>query len=188
MLRAYDKATGKEVGAVYMPAPQSGSPMTYMVNGRQYIVVAVSGGNYSGEYIAFRVPSVQQTQPTAAATPAAQPTVMDGVYTEVQAKSGQALYSQNCATCHGLMLQGSEEGPPLSGDQFVASWKGSTAVDLFDRIRQTMPADDPGKLSRQEDADVVAHILSVWKAPAGKGELPADAAELKKIKLDMPSK
>ena len=57
MLRAYDKVTGKEVGAVFMPAAQSGSPMTYSVNGRQYIVVAVSGGNYSGEYIAYRLPS-----------------------------------------------------------------------------------------------------------------------------------
>jgi quinoprotein glucose dehydrogenase len=56
MLRAYDKQTGKEVGAVWMPAQQSGSPMTYMVDGKQYIVVAVSGGNYSGEYIAFALP------------------------------------------------------------------------------------------------------------------------------------
>jgi quinoprotein glucose dehydrogenase len=56
MLRAYDKATGKEVGAVYIPAPQSGSPMTYMMNGKQYIVLAISGGNYSGELIAFKVP------------------------------------------------------------------------------------------------------------------------------------
>ena len=56
MLRAYDKATGKEVGAVYMPAPQTGSPMTYLVNGRQYIVVAVSGAGYSGELLAFRLP------------------------------------------------------------------------------------------------------------------------------------
>jgi quinoprotein glucose dehydrogenase len=56
MLRAYDKATGREVGAVYLPAPQSGSPMTYMLNGQQYIVVAVSGGNYSGELVAFRLP------------------------------------------------------------------------------------------------------------------------------------
>ena len=56
MLRAYDKATGKEVGAVWMPAPQSGSPMTYLLKGRQYIVVAVSGGPYSGEYIAFALP------------------------------------------------------------------------------------------------------------------------------------
>jgi quinoprotein glucose dehydrogenase len=56
MLRAYDKATGKEVGAVFMPAPQSGTPMTYSAGGKQYIVVAVSGGAYSGEYLAFRLP------------------------------------------------------------------------------------------------------------------------------------
>jgi quinoprotein glucose dehydrogenase len=59
MLRAYDKKTGKEVGAVYMPAPQTGSPMTYMLNGKQYIVVAVSGGAYSGEYIAYTLPSAE---------------------------------------------------------------------------------------------------------------------------------
>ena len=56
MLRAYDKTDGKEVGAVYMPAPESGSPMTYMLNGKQYIVIAISGGNYSGELLAFRLP------------------------------------------------------------------------------------------------------------------------------------
>src|SRR4029077_7003549 len=49
--RAYDKKDGKEVGAVYMPAPESGSPMTYMHDGRQYIVIAISGGNYSGELL-----------------------------------------------------------------------------------------------------------------------------------------
>jgi quinoprotein glucose dehydrogenase len=59
MLRAYDKASGKEVGAVYMPAPQSGSPMTYMVNGKQYIIVATSGGTSSGEYIAYTLPGKQ---------------------------------------------------------------------------------------------------------------------------------
>jgi len=57
MLRAYDKTSGREVGAVVMPAQQSGSPMTYLVNGRQYLVVAVSGGAYSGEYIAYRLPA-----------------------------------------------------------------------------------------------------------------------------------
>jgi quinoprotein glucose dehydrogenase len=60
MLRAYDKRTGKEVGAVFMPAPQSGSPMTYMVDGKQYLVVAISAiagrESYSGEYIAYRLP------------------------------------------------------------------------------------------------------------------------------------
>jgi quinoprotein glucose dehydrogenase len=56
MLRAYDKASGKDAGAVYMPAPEGGAPMTYMLNGKQYIVVAVSGGAYSGELIAYRLP------------------------------------------------------------------------------------------------------------------------------------
>ncbi len=56
MLRAYDKATGREVGAVYMPAPQSGSPMTYMLNGEQYLVVAISGAQYPGELLAFKLP------------------------------------------------------------------------------------------------------------------------------------
>jgi quinoprotein glucose dehydrogenase len=55
MLRAYDKATGAEVGAVQMPAPQTGSPMTYMLDGRQYLVVAISGAGYSGELVAFRL-------------------------------------------------------------------------------------------------------------------------------------
>ena len=54
MLRAYDKTNGQQVGAVWMPAPQSGSPMTYMANGRQYIIVSISGGNYSGEYLVVR--------------------------------------------------------------------------------------------------------------------------------------
>ena len=57
MLRAYDQKDGKEVGAVWMPAPQSGSPMTFMRNGKQYLIVAVSGGSYSGEYICFALPS-----------------------------------------------------------------------------------------------------------------------------------
>jgi quinoprotein glucose dehydrogenase len=56
MLRAYDKTTGDEKGAVYIPAPQSGAPMTYMLDGQQYIVLAIGGGNYSAELVAFRLP------------------------------------------------------------------------------------------------------------------------------------
>ena len=57
MLRGYDQKTGQQVGEVWMPAPQSGSPMTYSVDGKQYIIVAVSGGNYSGDYIAYSLPT-----------------------------------------------------------------------------------------------------------------------------------
>jgi quinoprotein glucose dehydrogenase len=61
MLRAYDKATGRQVGEVWMPAQQSGSPMTYAIGGRQFIVVAVSGGAHSGEYLAFALPESSTT-------------------------------------------------------------------------------------------------------------------------------
>ena len=57
MLRAYDKATGKDAGAVFMPAPQTGSPMTYMLNGRQYITVAISGPGTPAQYLTFRLPA-----------------------------------------------------------------------------------------------------------------------------------
>ncbi len=56
MLRAYDKATGQEAGAVYMAAPQTGSPMTYMLNGKQYIVLAIGGAGFGGELIAYKLP------------------------------------------------------------------------------------------------------------------------------------
>jgi quinoprotein glucose dehydrogenase len=57
MLRAYDKKTGEEKGAVYMSAPQTGSPMSYMLDGKQYIVLAIGGGTYGSELVAFRLPS-----------------------------------------------------------------------------------------------------------------------------------
>ncbi|PYR09641.1 MAG: quinoprotein glucose dehydrogenase [Acidobacteria bacterium] len=63
MLRAYNKMTGEQVGAVWMPAPQSGSPMTYAYGGKQYIIVAISGGSYSGEYLAFSLPGTE-SRPT----------------------------------------------------------------------------------------------------------------------------
>ncbi|HEY6341467.1 MAG TPA: PQQ-binding-like beta-propeller repeat protein [Bryobacteraceae bacterium] len=54
-LRAYDKTTGREVGAVFMPTGQTGSPMTYMLNGKQYIVIAIGGPGYPGELLAYRL-------------------------------------------------------------------------------------------------------------------------------------
>ncbi len=62
MLRAYDKMTGQDVGAVYMPAPQTGSPMTYLHNGKQYLVLAIAGPGYSAELLAFKLPLVDSQE------------------------------------------------------------------------------------------------------------------------------
>jgi quinoprotein glucose dehydrogenase len=55
-LRAYDKATGKDAGAVFMPAGQTGSPITYMANGKQYVVIAVGGAGFPAELLAYKLP------------------------------------------------------------------------------------------------------------------------------------
>jgi S-disulfanyl-L-cysteine oxidoreductase SoxD len=109
--------------------------------------------------------------------------VWDGVFTEDQAKRGAELYTEHCETCHGSELTGGESAPPLTGDTFLSNWNGSTVGDLFDRVRKTMPQDSPGKLSRQENADILAFLLGYNKFPVGKTELATDADALKQIKL-----
>ena len=110
--------------------------------------------------------------------------VWDGVYTAEQAKRGEALYASNCASCHGSALGGGESAPPLSGGEFFSNWNGLTLGDLFDRIRVSMPADRPGKLSREQNADVLAFMLSVNQFPSGKTELEHQSEVLKQIRFE----
>jgi len=110
--------------------------------------------------------------------------VWDGVYTEEQAKRGAALYAKECAGCHGTALTGGEEAPALSGTTFMSNWNGLTLGDLFERTRTTMPQNDPGKVSRQQHADILAFILSFNKFPAGKTELEMQAEMLKEIRFE----
>jgi mono/diheme cytochrome c family protein len=118
------------------------------------------------------------------AAPAETKSVWDGVYTEEQAKRGEPLYHKQCAACHGQMLTGGESAPPLTGGAFLSNWNGLTLGDLFDRIRKTMPQNAPGKLSRQENADILAYALSVNKFPAGKTELSRQTEFLKEIRFE----
>lgn len=97
--------------------------------------------------------------------------VWDGVYTIEQAKRGEALYGEHCASCHGPTLAGAEAAPALTGFEFGANWNGLTLGDLFERIRMSMPQDDPGKLSAQQKVDVLAHMLKVGQFPAATMEL-----------------
>src|SRR5580698_582859 len=110
--------------------------------------------------------------------------VWNGVYTAEQAKRGETLYANNCASCHGSALGGGESAPPLTGGEFFANWNGLTLGDLFDRIRVSMPADRPGKLTREQNADVLAFMLSVSQFPAGKTELGHQSEVLKQIRFE----
>ena len=110
-------------------------------------------------------------------------TVWDGVYTEEQAKRGEALYEKQCSACHGDKLAGRESAPPLTGGAFLSNWNGLSLGDLFERIRRTMPQTSPGKLTRQQNADILAYVLSFNKFPAGKIELYRQAEMLREIRF-----
>jgi mono/diheme cytochrome c family protein len=100
-------------------------------------------------------------------------TIWDGVYTEAQAKRGEAIYFETCVRCHGPQLQGGNDGAgPLTGPTFNGNWNGVPLGQMVDRMRATMPLDKPSTLTRQQTADVLTFILSMNKVPAGKTELP----------------
>lgn len=111
--------------------------------------------------------------------------IWDGIYTEEQSTRGKALYSQECASCHGGELTGGEMAPPLAGGEFLAGWDGLTVGDLFERIRISMPQNNPGSLSGQQNADVLAFMFSSNKFPAGTTEMPKEAGILKQIKFEV---
>jgi mono/diheme cytochrome c family protein len=113
--------------------------------------------------------------------------VLDGVYTEAQSKRGDKVYADNCATCHGPKLEGTDTGgPTLVGKDFVNGWKDMSAGALLSKISMDMPSNAPGTLMPAQYADVMAFILSVNKYPAGQTELPTDAGALKAVKMAEP--
>ena len=108
--------------------------------------------------------------------------VWSGAYTDAQAKRGEALYAERCASCHAPDLSGLDQAPPLTGSDFMTEWNDLSANDLFERVRISMKADKPGSLTRPQVADVVAFILSKDGFPSGSAELPTDADALKAIR------
>jgi len=108
-------------------------------------------------------------------------TSWDGVYTEAQATRGEKIWVEKCAKCHGPDLTGGD-APSLVGSEFSASWDDLSLGDLADRLRISMPQDNPQSLSREETAELVATILKGNQMPVGQAELPAQSENLKTIK------
>jgi S-disulfanyl-L-cysteine oxidoreductase SoxD len=117
---------------------------------------------------------------------AAGKTTNDGVYSEAQAKRGDVLYKEQCATCHGDNLEGSGPMPPLAGKDFLVNWQGKTVADVFEKVQATMPATAPGTLTPAQTAEIVAHMMATSKYAAGAAELDTKIETLKEIKIDAP--
>ncbi|HWP37593.1 MAG TPA: cytochrome c [Gemmatimonadales bacterium] len=97
----------------------------------------------------------------------------DGVFTGEQAARGEVTFAQNCAQCHAKSQ--------FTGPAFLKTWNRRSVYEVFDVIRSIMPLDEPGRLTPQQYADVVAYLLRLNNFPPGATELPADAAALRRI-------
>ena len=109
----------------------------------------------------------------AAGSAQAQTATQPGVYTEVQAARGDTVFLQVCASCHST----SEFNTP----QFRSLWAGKPLFTLFDQLRATMPQDNPGGLTRQQYADVMAYIIKLNGHAAGEVEIPTADDSLRAI-------
>jgi mono/diheme cytochrome c family protein len=113
------------------------------------------------------------------------PSVRDGVYNEEQAIRGQVLYYQHCLACHGEMMNGQDQAPPLAGPQFSGVWDGEPLLALVDRIL-TMPPEKPGSLSQAESVDLLTYILWYNGLPLGSQPLAADNTLLARMPFETP--
>ena len=113
---------------------------------------------------------------------------VEGVYTEEQVKKGAALYKEQCAACHGEDLAGNDIIPALTGDTFSTNWTGKSLGEFYEKINLTMPALNPGSLTGDQTAEIIALILSHNKYPAGKTALANTMEALNTVKIDAPKK
>jgi len=109
--------------------------------------------------------------------------IWDGIYTDAQAERGAEEYAARCASCHAADLRGDSNSPSLLGMSFMFIWEGRTLGELFDRISTEMPTDQPGSLSAQSYAAILAFILRSNEFPAGNTELASTEAALSGIAI-----
>lgn len=109
--------------------------------------------------------------------------VWQGIYNVDQAERGRAVYAERCSACHGAALNGTGEAPALVGGEFISHWDTMTVGDLYDRVRTTMPQNDPQSLPREQYADVLAFLLKTNGFPAGSQQLDKRSEVLATIEI-----
>ena len=110
-------------------------------------------------------------------------TVQDGIYTEAQAERGAEDYSARCASCHSIDLRGNSNSPSLIGLSFMFIWEGRSLGELFTKMSEEMPTEDPGSLTQQSYAAILAYILRSNEFPSGETDLEPNAEALAGIQI-----
>lgn len=182
--RAYDKATGQVIWEKELPVGTTGGPITYLANGKQYIVVPIGGEGFGAGWVAMAIaPESESVKLTKPAPPQTSDDVATTafVFTQVQAKNGETIFREKCTMCHGA----NTFGPPLQGKVFWASWDRKPARSLYSKIIGGMPPDDPGSLSEKNVIDIVSYLLQVNGLPAGDATIE-NADALNRVTLHQP--
>jgi quinohemoprotein ethanol dehydrogenase len=188
---AFKADKGEKLWEVQL-APGFGSPITYMLEGKQYVSILAGRAGHGRLYTfaldgKLPIPSTLASGPQATnennQSTTASKTTQNGVYSDVQAARGKMQYLQNCAACHMADLAGNGEARPLFGRSFGQAWNGRTAQELFNLISTTMPQGSPGNLSSRVYADITAYIFKVNGAPSSSTELTDNPEALRAITI-----
>ena len=110
-------------------------------------------------------------------------TLQDGIYTEAQAERGAEDYAARCASCHSIDLRGNSNSPSLIGLSFMFIWEGRSLGELFNKMSEEMPTEDPGSLTQQSYAAILAYILESNEFPSGDTDLASNAEALAGIQI-----
>ena len=198
--RALDHETGDVLWEINIGSPVTGFPITYAIDGRQYVAVSTGTSGPFARFITLTPelrPSIGNNLfvfalPNSPARRAAQAlqadapssvaegvlsggSVLDGVFTSAQASRGEQTFNRVCASCH--------DTGEFSGGRFRLSWVGRTAGDLFDTMSTLMPEADPGSLSPDAYASLIAYLFRLNGYPAGEVALPTDLAALQRVQI-----
>jgi len=186
-LFALDADDGELLWNTRLNGDISGAPVTYTIDGKQYLAVGAGGRvgptTSLGRLVDVDVPqgtgtmwvfALPDNEPMTVGRPSrpAAPTrsLLGGVYTAAQAAEGEQHFNTQCLSCH--------EAGNYAGDNLVNRWAGGTLGDIYQDFSLTMPPANPGGLSAETYASILAYVLRLSTYPAGNDELPGDAWEL----------
>jgi len=193
---ALNSETGKLLWQTRLNGDVSGAPISYELDGKQYIAVAAGGRaaptttlgrlvgvdvpQGSGVIWVFALPDDEPRvvpRPTRSDRPAR--SVADGVFTASQAAQGKQLFKQECSFCH--------QAVNYTGANFAAKWGDGTLGDVYQDMALAMPPANAGGLTPATYASIVAYFVSESGYVAGNADLPGDATQLRDIAIGAPA-
>lgn len=175
----------------------SGAPISYQIDGKQYVAITAGGGagpsstlgrlvdvditQGSGMVWVFALPDSsphQVPRPTRADVPTR--SVAQGVFSAAQAERGEQVYTQQCTGCHAV--------GNYSGQALLTKWGSGRLSDIYRDISTSMPPSNPGGLSNEDYASIVAYFLRETGYAVGTTEeqLPPDSFQLNRFIIDVP--